>query len=80
MPSYFYEISPALVGRHTFPNQYVARYDSKYIFSTLTHAADRIWVEDESGVRFLKNRFADLLFAHVDIEEFLMIKLKAVPV
>jgi hypothetical protein len=68
-----------------FPNRYVARYDSKSLFVpsdgkiNLTHAADRIWVEDESGVRFIKHRFADLLFAQVDAEEFLMIKLKAVP-
>lgn len=37
--------------------------------------ACRIWIEDEKGVRFVKNKFYGL--TSVDLKEFFYIKLKA---
>lgn len=49
----------------------------------LMSQSDRVWVEDQNGVRFIKNRFSDIYDTcgyDIDMEEFLMIKLMSEPV
>lgn len=38
--------------------------------------SERVWLEDEKGVRFLKHRTEDVQTAVVDLKEFFWIKLK----
>lgn len=42
----------------------------------ITQHSDRIWREDSSGIRFVKNRF-HALGDPIDLKEFMWIKLKA---
>lgn len=42
--------------------------------------SDRAWAEEDDGtIRFIKHRFADMPFVQVDLNEFLWVKLSAVP-
>jgi hypothetical protein len=46
----------------------------------LIHNADRSWVHDTSGTRYIKNKYENSKKAVVDMAEFMMIKLKSVNV
>ena len=46
----------------------------------LMHGANRVWQEDEHGVKYLKHRGAWVTDVQVDEKEFLWIKLSAMPV
>jgi len=45
----------------------------------ITQASNRIWREDSTGVRFVKNRYT-IDYDTVDLKEFMWVKLKAQPV
>jgi hypothetical protein len=82
----YYELSDCVVGLHG-KGKYLAAYDIRKSegfastrYGAIMRGADRAWAEDETGVRFLKHRFADIPLVQVDIEEFLMIKLKCIAV
>ena len=84
--NYFYEISESVADFGGFPSRYVAIYDARDASDaviaggfTLTSLSDRIWKEKDGVVRFVKHRFADIPLVQVDMEEFMMIKLKAAP-
>jgi hypothetical protein len=77
----FYELADCIVDEK---GKYFAAYDrtetsdigtSKY--RNLMQYSDRVWAEDEYGVRFLKNRYESLSTAQVDMKEFFWIKLKS---
>jgi hypothetical protein len=67
-------------------NNYTAQYnmdpwdDAFYIrySSRLMYSASRIWLEDETGVRYIKHRHAPE-HTPVDLEEFIVVKLKSIP-
>lgn len=84
--NYFYEIAQCLDGRHEFPSQYMAVYDvndSDAVIAggyRLTMISNRIWKEEAGSVRFVKNRSSDIYDTHgydVDMQEFMMVKLRA---
>ena len=77
----FYELADCIVDEK---GKYFAAYDrtetsdigtSKY--RNLMQYSDRVWAEDEYGVRFLKNRYEHIRDARVDMKEFFWIKLKS---
>jgi hypothetical protein len=43
-------------------------------------AAERIWQEDENGVKFVKHRYGNPTETPVDLKEFLWVKLSATSV
>ena len=43
----------------------------------LLHWADRIWIQDDQGIRYAKNRNSDPDTTPVDMKEFMWIKLKS---
>ena len=81
----FFEISDCMVDPKC--GKYFAAYDvrkSEAIAGTryrgLMQSSDRAWAEEDSGVRFIKNRFADASITEVDMKEFFWIKLRSVSV
>jgi hypothetical protein len=70
---YYYELN----------DQFVDHWGGKYITVTpssifgLSMHAERVWLEDETGIRFIKNRFTDPKTAHVDMQEFMWVKLSS---
>jgi hypothetical protein len=77
--NYYYEVSDSLIDA----------WDSKYYVVTsrsgdammaggltLTMQSDRIWREDNSSVRFVKNRY-NIDYSQVDMQEFMWIKLSS---
>lgn len=86
----YFEYPEQYVG-HTFGylgDQIPARYCARYNVSIdadgdpilpvkLMYMAERVWQEDETGVKYLKHRGAWLSDVHVDEKEFLWIKLSA---
>jgi hypothetical protein len=80
----YYELADCIVDPKL--GKYFAAYDrtetpqgwahrSKH--RNLMQYSDRVWAEDEYGVRFLKNRYESLGSARVDMKEFFWIKLKS---
>ena len=77
----FYELADCMLNEQ---GKYFAAYGrtetsdigtSKY--RNLMQYSDRVWAEDEYGVRFLKNRYEHIRDAKVDMKEFFWIKLKS---
>ena len=80
MASFYYEIADVLVDY-----QYAGKYHVIHSQTgdavmaggfNITSSSERIWKEDSSGVRFLKNRYTNV-YDTVDLKEFMWIKLKA---
>lgn len=46
--------------------------------TTYIQLANRVWIEDNQGIRFIKHRYEDISTAKVDLEEFFWIKLQSV--
>lgn len=86
--NYFYEINSYVAEKEGHPGRYVAIYDAHEASDAviaggfrLTSISDRIWKEKDGHVKFVKNRFSDIYDTHgydVDMEEFMMVKLRAV--
>lgn len=85
MLNIYYEISPAIVDRvggkyFVQQNVHVELGEASSIYLSynrpLMQYSDRAWLEDDEGVRFLKNRFVDIS-APVDSTEFIWMKLSA---
>ena len=53
----YFEMAEPLV--HHFGHKYVVKHNAnkKVHYIRLTYAAERIWVEDETGVTFIKHRY-----------------------
>lgn len=77
----FFELADS--ASDTYGHKYFALYDirkSDGITSLLRNVmqySDRVWVEEESGVRFLKHRYSEARQTSVDMKEFFWIKLKS---
>jgi len=72
----YFEIAEAMVPR--FEHKYVVKHDANknVYYIKLTHAAERIWCEDETGVTFFKHRYLPLE-TKVDMAEFMWVKLRS---
>lgn len=89
----YFEYPEQFVG-HTFSNfggQIPAKYCARYNVSVapdgnpilplkLMYAAERIWREDSTGIKFIKNRHGIAEKMLVDMKEFFWIKLKSTTV
>jgi hypothetical protein len=82
----YFEVADSVVDK--VGGKYFAVYDAKrgsLIVDThrrLGQFSNRIWQEDESGVKYIKNRFSDIYDTNgydVDMKEFFWIKLKCQP-
>ena len=77
----FFELSPAVNSEH---KHFAAINAVKPLYGSfplryhgMAAASDRIWLEDETGVKFVKHRWKNQNTEPVDPEEFMMIKLKS---
>lgn len=77
----FFEIADAAVEGHG--HKYLARYGAKSHVAVngtdswaMLHS-DRVWAEEEAGVRYLKNRFTGSKDSQIDMKEFFLIKLRS---
>ena len=76
MANYYYEITQTT--RYISPGIYVSKGSDRIIegvITTLAYPSERIWMEDEDGVQFIKAR--TYAMPKVDLEEFMWIKLRA---
>lgn len=80
MGSFYYEINDSVI--ESYDSKYHVAHSSRYGDAMMaggyriTQESDRIWREDSTGVRFVKNRF-HALGDPIDLKEFMWIKLKA---
>lgn len=73
MAEYYYEINDSFVEQ--WGSKYITVSPSS-VFGLSMHA-ERVWREDESGIRYIKNRIEDPKTAHVDLQEFMWVKLSS---
>lgn len=81
----YFELADSIVNHASIPyrGKYFAVYGvnrgtripQKYL--ALTQYSNRVWAEDDTGVRYLKNRFDNANVALIDEKEFFWIKLKS---
>ena len=77
----YYELADSALGpkgKYFVARNMLASHTIQYL--NLMQRSQRVWCEDKSGVRFIKNRFEDMYDTcgyGVDVEEFLMVKLSA---
>jgi hypothetical protein len=79
----FFEISDTAVEK--YGHKYLAVYDADNMnrlnegrrFREITYLADRVWSEEDHGVKFIKNRRTEKNNTPVDMKEFFLIKLKS---
>ena len=80
----FFELSPAMDSKHKHFAAYHKIKPMYGLFPTKYHgmaaSSDRIWLEDDGEVKFVKHRWASIDDAQVDLEEFMMIKLKSIQI
>lgn len=88
----YFEFNDLAIGKRfsnfgaTVPAKYGVRYcatdlpGGPLVPMKLMAFADRVWQEDEQGIKFLKNRYAPIDLAVADPKEFMWIKLSAVKV
>lgn len=72
----FLETTVSKVRYRVARNIHINQNGNPAIHASVFIFADRIWAEDETGVRFLKNKGNSIADA-VDIKEFCWIKLKS---
>lgn len=84
MMNVYYELSDCIVDA---PGKYFVAHNVRKSaaiagtrYSGLMANSERAWAEDETGVRYLKNRIEDPKTAKVDMKEFFWIKLKSINV
>jgi hypothetical protein len=77
----FFEIADCAVEGNG--HKYLARYGAKSHVAVngtdswaMLHS-DRVWAEDDAGVRYLKNRISHYINMPVDMKEFFLIKLRS---
>ena len=80
MGDFYYEINDSMIG--SYDSKYHVVHSSQYTDAMMaggyriTRESDRIWREDSTGIRFVKNRYT-IDYDTVDLKEFMWIKLKA---
>jgi hypothetical protein len=83
--NYFFELAECMVGGNEvgYPGRYFAVYNARKSaivggirYAGMTRASDRIWIEEDGSVRFLKHRYKEARTAVVDMKEFFWVKLK----
>jgi len=77
----FFEIADCAVEGHG--HKYLARYGAKSHVAVngtdswaMLHS-ERVWAEEDNGVKYLKNRVSQHINIPVDMKEFLLIKLRS---
>jgi phage I-like protein len=48
--------------------------------ASVVYGSDRIWIQDDRGIRYSKHRWDNPAAAQVDLKEFVWVKLKSRPV
>lgn len=79
----FFEIADAFVGK--YEHKHLALYDADNMnnlgkgrrFREITYLSDRVWSEEDHGVKFIKNRRTEKNNTPVDMKEFFWIKLRS---
>lgn len=77
MTNYLFEFYDSSVKfyEHRYVMFYGAREEQSFT-RTLFHAT-RAWKQDEQGIKFIKNRYHDPDNTEVDLQEFIVLQLKA---
>jgi hypothetical protein len=79
----FFEISDTCVEK--YGHKYIAVYDADNVnrlgesrrLWEITYFAERVWSEEDDGVKFIKNRRTAKNNTPVDMKEFFWIKLRS---
>ena len=85
----YFEFNECIVGGphrpgYVVPAKYCVRHESGMFRQLMLHRimslAEKVWQEDDDGVKFIKHRSMYLDNAEVDMKEFLFVKLSAVEI
>ena len=74
----YFELSEVIAKESNLP-RYVtwkieeANTSRRWIY----YISDRVWAQNDEGIRYTKNRLENLNTAKVDMEEFMWVKLKS---
>ena len=77
----FFEISDSAVEDYGY--KYLALYDTRKsaviggLYRQALLSSDRVWAEEDAGIRYIKNRYSEASTTPVDEREFFWIKLKS---
>ena len=80
----FFELADGVVEE--YGHKYLALYNVRKSaviggqYREILLMSNRVWVEEDTGVRFLKHRFSEASTTPVDMKEFFWIKLKSATV
>ena len=91
MINVFFEMNDWAIEQKKVKHKYIAKYNVQStnfdinawttlnIPIKLIYTADRIWVEDDTTVKFYKNRYRDqsIPLTPIELKEFVWIKLKS---
>jgi hypothetical protein len=70
---YYYEINDSFVEQ--WGSKYIT-VSPRSVFGLAMHA-ERVWLEDDTGIRYVKNRVENPKTAQVDLQEFMWVKLSS---
>jgi hypothetical protein len=76
----FFEIADCAVEE--FGHKYLALYNVRYVAisghgAQTMQMSERVWAEEDHGVKYLKNRISYRTDIPVDMKEFFLIKLRS---
>lgn len=77
----FFELADEAIENYT--HKHLALYNTRKSaviggqYRKILLFSNRVWVEEDTGVRFLKHRFSEASQTPVDMKEFFWIKLKS---
>jgi hypothetical protein len=76
MNYYYYELSDAVMKSN--PSAFGHKYyvSTRVPYYVHTSFSERIWLEDENGVKLVKDRLTGQVGTQADLKEFMWIKLK----
>ena len=82
MPDIYCELHDDSVAKLNLPKYFTYHTTEFGVYGkdNLTYWADRIWIQDTQGIRYVKHRNSDPETTPVDMTEFMWVKLKSVPV
>ena len=76
MANYLFEFDDSRVK--FYGHKYVMVYNAREIsFRRMLFLATRAWKQDEQGIKFIKNRYHNPDNTEVDLQEFIVLRLKA---
>jgi hypothetical protein len=78
MSQLYFELSEVIAKESNLPRYITWKTEeANTLRQRIYYIADRVWAQNDEGIRYTKHRLENLNTAKVDIEEFMWVKLKS---